>query len=267
MRCRFLSVLLVPFAAAEPLAAQSASLYAPGAHRYEVTNLVQREQENLGDTQTFEIRVLQQLSMELVRQARDTLSFTMTLDSTSSTTPDGAELPNLDGLKGVGIRGTMSSTGKVYRYDPLAPIEEETAKEVQAAMSRLLPVFPQGTRVGTTWADTNVTTMSNATSDLRTTTIVTSTVLADTTYDGQPAMRVEKRYAQTVTGSGAQLGETMKIEGSGNGDGMTYVSRSGVYLGSTTKITSRTVLTLTPSGLSIPVTTTQTSIVKHLPAR
>jgi hypothetical protein len=264
---RRIAFAVLPALAAVPLRAQSTSLYAPGAHRYEVSNVLQREQETLGDKQTFEMRVLQQLSMELARSARDTLSFTMTLDSTSSTTPDGAELPNLNGLKGVGIRGTMSSLGKVYRYDPLTSIDEETAKEVQAAMSRLLPVFPKGTGVGTTWADTNVTTMSNANSDLRTTTIVTSTVLADTTYDGQSAVRVQKRFAQSVTGSGAQLGETMKIEGSGSGEGMIYVSRSGVYLASTTKITSRTLLTLTPSGLSIPVTTTQTSIVKHLPAR
>lgn len=266
MHCRVIAAVTLLVTVAPAARAQSATMYSPGRHRYEVVNVIQREQENLGAKQSFELRFLQQVSMELAARPGDTLAFTMTLDSTSSSTPDGSELPSLDGLKGVGIRGTMSPLGRVYRYEPLASLEEETAKEVQGGMSRLLPVFPKGARVGTTWVDTNVTAMTNAGSDLRTTTIVTSKVLDDTIVDGERALRVQQQYTQTIAGSGAQLGETMKIEGSGSGDGISYVSRAGVYLASSTRITSRMVLTLEPSGLSIPVTQKLTSTVRHLPA-
>lgn len=261
-RIAALSILLL---AAPTAAAQNGALYVPGAHRYEVTNVVQREQENLGVKQTFEFRTVQQVSLQLSRHGRDTLAFTVTLDSSSSSTPDGAELPDLNGLKGIGIRGAMSALGRVYEYRPVADLNEETARELQMGMSRLLPVFPQGVGVGTTWTDTNVTAVTNEGSDLRTTTIVTSTVLADTTYDGQPALRVQRRVTQSMSGTGAQLGQTMKMEGSGTGEGISYVSRAGVYLAATDRVTSRMTLTLAPSGLTIPVTQTLTSSVRRLP--
>ncbi|HJU90960.1 MAG TPA: hypothetical protein VJ672_16365 [Gemmatimonadaceae bacterium] len=249
------------------LAQNGGSLYTPGAHRYGFTSLVKREQEHLGTKQSMEITTIQQVSLQLARKARDTLSFDVTLDSSSSTASNGAELPNLNGLKGVGIKGTLSPLGKVYAFAPKVALDDELVKQIQTGMSRMLPVFPKGVSVGTSWVDTNVTSVNTGGNDLRTTTIVTSTVLPDTTYDGQPAIRVQRKFAQKMTGKGTQLGQTMEFDGTGDGSGTYYVSRAGVFLGSTETTSSTMTLTLQPSGMSIPVKQSVTSTVQRLPAR
>ena len=244
-----------------------ATLYTPGSHRYGFTSQVKREQEHMGTKQSMEITTVQQVSLQLARKTRDTLSFDVTLDSSSSTASNGAELPNLNGLKGVGIHGTLSPLGKVYAFAPKAALDDDLVKQIQTGMSRMLPVFPKGVAVGTAWVDTNVTTVNTDGNDLRTTTIVTSTVLSDTTYEGQPAIRVQRKFAQKMGGKGTQLGQTMQFDGVGDGSGMYYVSRSGVFLGSTETTSSTMTLTLQPSGIAIPVKQSVTSTVQRLPAR
>jgi hypothetical protein len=248
-----------------PLDAQT-GLYTPGNHRYGFVSVVKREQEHMGTKQSMEITTTQQVSLEMGRKGRDSLTFRVTLDSSSSTASDGAELPSLNGLKGIGIHGMVSPFGKVYQYAPQVALDDELVKQLQTGMSQLLPVFPKGVRVGTTWVDTNVTAVNNPGTELRTTTIITSTILSDTTYDGAPAIRVERKFAQQMTGKGEQLGQTMEFGGSGGGGGMYYVSRGGVYLGSTETTTSTMTLTLQPSGMTIPVRQTVTSTVARLPA-
>jgi hypothetical protein len=259
---------LLLLAPAALLSAQgAAALYTPGAHRYGFTSVVKREQEHLGTKQSLEITTVQQVSLELARKTRDTLTLVVTLDSSSSSASNGADLPNLNGLKGVGIQGTMSPAGKVYAFAPKTALDDELVKQIQTGMSRMLPVFPKGVAVGTAWVDTNVTAVNNEGNDLRTTTIVTSTILGDTTYDGQAAIRVQRKFAQKMSGKGAQLGETMQFDGAGDGSGMYYVSRAGVFLGSTETTSSSMTLSLQPSGLTIPVRQTVTSTVQRLPAR
>ncbi len=263
---RHLLLTLLLSGTALPVSAQTTALYSAGNHRYDVTSVVKREQEHLGTKQSMEITTMQQVSLELTQKGRDSLGFRVTLDSSSSTASDGAELPNLNGLKGIGIRGTLSPLGKVYEYAPQVALDDELVKQLQTGMSHLLPVFPKGVRVGTTWVDTNVTAVNSAGNDLRTTTIITSTILSDTTYEGGPAIRVERKFAQQMTGKGEQLGQTMQFEGSGGGSGMYYVSRGGIYLGSTESTSSTMTLTLQPSGVTIPVKQTVTSTVRRLPA-
>jgi hypothetical protein len=264
---RATSVLLLLTPTAILSAQGPTALYSPGSHRYAFTSVVKREQEHLGTKQSLEITTVQQVTLDLARKTRDTLSLVVTLDSSSSSASNGAELPDLNGLKGVGIQGAMSPSGKVYAFAPKTPLDDELVKQIQTGMSRMLPVFPKGVAVGTEWVDTNVTAVNSGGNDLRTTTIVTSTILADTTYDGQPAIRVQRKFAQKMTGKGSQLGETMQFDGTGDGGGMYYVSRAGVSLGSTETTSSSMTLSLQPSGVTIPVKQTVTSTVLRLPTR
>src|SRR4051812_45286122 len=94
---RLAAALLVAAPLVAPLAAQSVE-YATGTTKYRLTGTTKGTQTLPTGSVSFEVGVMQQLTVNLAKQARDTMKATMTLDTIAVKT-DG-QLPDLSALKG-----------------------------------------------------------------------------------------------------------------------------------------------------------------------
>lgn len=247
--------------------AQTPVRYAPGTQHYRLHSVVKRSQEMQGQKTEFEITTDQQVSVALAAgRAKDTLQFTYTLDSAKLVSNLPVQLPDVSKMQGTRVVGAMSPNGTVYSYqaDPAADSDADR-KAVTESMARFLVAVPTTAKIGSTWADTSSSTISREGSDLKTTTITSSRLVGDTTYNGQKAWRIERKSVLSLSGSQSQGDQQLSVVGEGTGNGMYYVSTKGAYLGSTATQNMTMTITIPASGLSVPVQQTATSSVALIP--
>ncbi|HEX5436955.1 MAG TPA: hypothetical protein VFW98_07345 [Gemmatimonadaceae bacterium] len=261
-----LALLLPTLLCAGGLSAQGKGFaYAPGAHHYRVTSTVTRTQEAGGQKAALKIDTDQRVTVTVTRHSADTLDFAVRLDSTSITSEPQVQLPDLSKYIGLNVSGAMSPGGKVFAMK--ASLDSASDPAVQGlveGLGRFLVPFPAGTRVGSTWADTNSTAPDSSGQGVTSKTITTSRVLGDTVYAGQRAWRVARTVGTTLDGSTTEGGQQLSVTGKGNGSGMFYVSHAGVYLGSTMK--QNTSMTISGAGgMTVPITQTGVSKIELMP--
>jgi hypothetical protein len=249
------------------LTGQQPITYAPGARRYHLRSVVTRVQEVQGQKTTFTITNEQRVTVRLSPRGTDTLDFTYTLDSSRLSSEPAAELPDVTKMQGTTISGSMSRSGHVYAYRSSLDDDSPDARSLVEGMSRFLMPLPKDAHVGSTWADTAHNSVRRDGNDIDMRTITSSTILGDTVYRGEPAWRVQRKSVLSLTGNQNQMGRTLHVEGTGDAAGMYYLSRSGVYLGSSATQNMKMTVTLPGGGISVPVTQTVVSIVELLPDR
>ena len=260
------AVLAAACCALAGAARAQAFAYAPGEHQYRVTSAIKRTQA-VGDREVNDSAVsVQVISLALARQAKDTLRFTYTVDSVWATIPEVERL--LAGMRGKRVTGTMSPLGDVYTFqvpaDSASPMGGQEFRSFRSFLIR----FPSGTlRPGQAWTDTVTATLGAAGLDGTETTILTSRVVGDTTVAGQTAWRVERTATATLSGSGTRSGQQFVLEGSRAVAGESYVSRSGVYLGSVSTQEGETVMMVVGSNRSLAVIQTATTHIERVPPR
>lgn len=249
---------------AAALPAQDAINYAPGAARYHLISVITRSQEQGGQTAEFRITNEQQVSVEISEHGRDTLDFAYTLDSSRVESDPPVQLPDVSKLVGTRVQGSMSPSGKVYAVTSSAAEDDADAMNLVEGMSKFLLPLPEDAAVGSSWTDTTVNSVKREGNNLDMSSVTTSRVLDDTTYNGQKAWRVQRTSVLSLQGKQSQAGQELQVEGEGRGSGMYYLSRAGVYLGSTATQSMNMRITLPATGETVPVKQAVTSTVEMM---
>lgn len=250
--------------AALSLPAQSIVHYAPGARRYHLISVVTRSQDVGGQQMQSKLTNEQLVSVALSAHGKDTLDFSYTMDSSALAADPPMELPDLSRMKGAQVQGHMAPTGKVYSYTSSAQKNDPDMQNLVDGMSRFLIVLPNDAKRGSTWVDTTRSTIDQNGAHLDLTSITTSRVVDDTTFHGQHAWRVRRSVALTMAGTQSQMGQSLTIDGAGTGEGIYYLSTSGVYLGSTATEQMQMKIVRKDTGQTIPVTQAVSSKVELL---
>ena len=237
--------------------------YAPGEQQYRVTSVI-NQTRRVGEQVVADSAVsVLVISLTLAAQAGDTLRFTYTVDSVWATRADAERV--LTGMRGKKVTGTMSPRGEVFTFRvPAGGASPMAGQEFQSFRSFLVRFPNAALRPGLSWADTARTAFSSAGIDGAETTILTSRVLGDTVIAGEPAWRVERTATATLSGAGTQSGHALVLEGNRSVAGVSYVSRSGLYLGAVSTQEGETAMLASASGPALVVTQTATTTIERV---
>ncbi|MEJ7810569.1 MAG: hypothetical protein WKG32_09205 [Gemmatimonadaceae bacterium] len=235
--------------------------YTPGMAKYRITQKMSQTQEMMGQKKTDSLSSVQLLSLDLAAKGKDSLAFTLTIDSTTtSMAPAQAELAKLNGKK---VTGAMSSLGKVASF--VAPVDSASptkGQEFESLRNFMLRFPDRNPKVGTSWVDTTNTPINNQGITGHATIIITSKIVGDTTVAGQKAWRVQRTGTTAVSGAGTQNGQALVLEGKGTLNGMSYVGANGVYLGANSTQNQEMSIQLPAMGMTVPITQTVSTMVE-----
>jgi hypothetical protein len=212
------------------LTAQTAE-YPAGTTKYRVVTNAKGSQTSPAGTQNFDIALREQLTVDLLKHAKDTLTATITLDSIALTSSAGPA-PDVSTVKGAKFVTTMSPTGKVYSTQPPAGLDP-TMAQITDGIGRFLPAYRANLAKGTTWADTTKGKITQQGMELDRTIVSTYVVSGDTTYAGQKALKIDRVTSTTASGSGNAQGTPITMETTGKGTSTYFMSPKGAFLGAT----------------------------------
>jgi len=215
-----------------------------------------------GQTQEAEVTTNQRVTVNIVSRAKDTLQYTITLDSVKVITT--APIPTGDQTKLMGLKftGAMSPHGKFFSSTP-----SDTSAEVASAidgMQRFLIPFSGSPKVGSSWVDTVSSKVTRQGVDVSTQAISTYKLTGDTTVAGQKAWRVQRNTAIALSGSGSSQGQPITLEGTGTSTGAFFVSDKGQYLASNNEQNVDLKIGVPAAGMEIPQTVRTTTKVEIL---
>jgi hypothetical protein len=226
-RLALLSTALAALAA--PASAQGVE-YTDGTTRYRVSTTTSGSQTTPLGSSNFELGVQQQITINLARQAKDTLLATVTLDSISLT--GAAAIADVSTLRGAKFVSLVSPTGRVYSTKA-PPAVDPVASQVAEGIVRILPAYHPDLRPGVTWADTSSGKVTQQGMELDRTVVSNFTVEHDTTIAGVRAFQVARVTSVKAAGSGSPQGTPVSMESSSTSNGKFFVSTKGVFLGAT----------------------------------
>jgi hypothetical protein len=214
---------------ARPARAQHVE-YLTGTTHYRVTTTTKGSQTTPLGNSDFELAVNQRITLELERQAKDTLLATITLDSIALTGAAGA--PDLSGLMGAKFVSLVSPTGRIYSTKPpsnASPLLSQFAEGI----ARVLPAYRADLRRGATWSDTTAGKMNQQGMDVDRTIIDNYTVEGDTTIAGEKAFKIARVTTARAVGRGDSQGTPVSLESSSTSNGAFFLSARGEFLGGT----------------------------------
>jgi hypothetical protein len=245
-------------------------IYASGTRRYRITSVDTRTQDQAGGRAPFEFATTttQFVTMVLASKARDTLALTLTIDSVVVNSTLDAPAADVQSFRGARMEGTMSPQGKLYVFAPPAGVTDNQTISLYRAFSRFLTAVPPQLGPGTTWTDTSAATFKRGEFDIKTSTVTTSKVTADTTLGGQHAWRVERSAVIATSGEGKEKDKPIHLLADGTIRTVQFLSVSGIFLGSTGTQTNRVQMSMEESagGVSSPIQEVIKSTVESLPA-
>jgi len=257
---RTLTTSLAIALAALALPAQ-AIRYAPGQYRYAVVDSIKRSDVRGEAKQSYTLVATQQMAILLTPRGGDSLRARYTLEVNRLSSDLPVQLPQVQKLEGTVVEGTMTAAGRMVRHTYHSP--DSVSLEVAALadnMTQFLLWVTPGATVGRSITDTTSSRQTDGGSDITERTVTTTTIEGDTTFAGQPAWRIRRDTETRVDGVLMQQGNAMQESGGGNGTGYFYISKSGVYLGSSARSSTTTTLKL-PDGTSIASALNAVSIV------
>lgn len=212
---------------AAPLRAQGVE-YAAGITRYRLMTTTKGTQTSPMGNQDFQIDARQQLTVNLAKQTKDTMVATVTLDSLSVTSAQGA--PDLSRLLGSKFITYISPTGRVYSTRSADGTDPMLAQVTESA-ARFLPAYRRDMKAGMTWSDTTTGKVTQQGLEVDRTIVSNFTVLADTAVAGEKAFKVERRSTVKAAGSGSAQGSPIALESMTTSAGVFFVTPKGRYLG------------------------------------
>jgi hypothetical protein len=264
MTLRSLSALLVTSTILASGAARAQQTqYAPGTSQYRLKAVNKLTQEAQGQKVEQEVTSEQRLTVVLDRRSRDTLSFAMTLDSANVRTTAGPS-PDLSAIIGMKVTGALSPFGAVYMTKVPEGGDSTMAGPLADELSRFLPRLRPGLAIGTTWTDTTAGKVNQTGMSLDRKVISTSKVVADTTYEGQRAWRIERATQTTFAGSGTMQGQPLTMEGAAKGTDNLFIAPTGVYLGGLLTNAATIKVTMVANGMEVGLTQNQNTTVTRV---
>jgi hypothetical protein len=210
-----------------PLAAQGVE-YAPGTTRYRVSTTTRGSQTTPLGSSDFELGIEQQITLELARQAKDTLLATVTLDSIAVS--GAGAMADVSALRGAKFVSLVSPTGRVYSTKSPTNANPLVA-QLAEGIARFLPTYRPDLTPGATWSDTTIGRMSQQGMELDRTIVSNYTVEHDTTIGGMKVHKVARVTSVKAAGSGTPQGTPVSMESSSTSNGAFFLSETGVFLG------------------------------------
>jgi hypothetical protein len=242
--------------------------YAPGLQHYRLHLTDRRVQEKDGQKSEGTITNDQLITIDIRGPhssgevgKNDTLRFAMSLDSISLNSTYSVSLPDVSAMQGTTVSGDMLPSGRVlnFKSDTKAQDGVDRSSMVES-MAHFFPTLPDTAKMGSKWTDTTNANLSNNGTIMQTQTIATTSVVGDTTYDGQRAWRIQRQAIFKISGSQVQEKQQISMSGDGTGEGTFYIGFNGVYLASVWE--KKMNLVVKSAGEVIPATTTSTSTVE-----
>ena len=225
-RLSAVAVLAGPLAAVS-LAAQGVE-YAAGTTKYKLTTTTSGTQTSPMGSQEYKIDVLQRLTVNLAKQAKDTLLETVTLDSVAVNSPQGPQ--DVSRLIGSKFVSYISPTGRVYSSVPVQGTDPMLG-QVAEAVGRFLPSYRREMKAGLTWSDTTAGKVTQQGMELDRTIVSDYKVVGDTSVSGARAYKVERVSNVKASGSGTTQGTPVSLESTTVSNAVLLLSDKGVYLG------------------------------------
>lgn len=219
-------LLLAPLVAA-PLRAQGVE-YSAGTTRYRLSTSTKGSQTSPMGSQDFQIDARQQLTVNIAKQTKDTMVATVTLDSLSVKSAQGA--PDLSRLLGSKFVSYISPTGRVYSTKAAEGTDPVLA-QVSESVARFLPTYRRDMRAGMTWSDTVSGKITQQGLEVDRTIISRYTVIGDTAVAGEKAFKVERASTVKAAGSGSAQGTPISLESATTSNAVFFLSPKGQYLG------------------------------------
>lgn len=250
--------------AGAPAVAMAQFSYAPGTSQYRITSSMKGAQEAMGQRQEIESSSNQLITVAVARAGKDTLQVTTTMDSITIVGPMGMTPPGVDKMRGTKVVAHVSPTGQVYAVTMPVPDSITDAANLTYEMSNVLPKMRGGLKAGFTWTDTTARKVNQGGIDLDRSTVATYTVAGDTTISGQKAMKVARKSKTTMSGSGAQGGQPMTVEGTSEGNGTMFITSSGSFLGYTNSESVNIKVLLAANGMEVGITQDATTKIEKV---
>ena len=261
MNARTALLFFVLLVIAMPVSAQHVE-YADGTTRYRVSTTTKGSQTTPLGSSDFELGVQQQITLNLSRQAKDTLLATVTLDSISLSGAGAAA--DVSALRGAKFVTLVSPTGRVYSSktpESANPLVAQLAEGV----ARFLPAYRAELRTGATWSDTSSGKVTQQGMDLDRTVVSNYTVEHDTTIAGLKAFKVLRVTSVKAAGSGKPQGTPVSMESSSTSNGAFFVSTGGVFLGGTSNDDVNLKLTILAQGAEISMKQVAQTSIEPIP--
>ena len=227
-RLAFALTIIAPVLTGAVLSAQNVE-YAPGTMRYRISTTTKGSQTSGANSASFDIVVLEDLTVKLAKPSRDTVTATATLDSVSVKSSGGT--PDVSKLKGITFVSRISPTGKFYSA-ALPQGMDAIGGQIVDGVSHFLPSWRSNLANGTTWTDTVSGKVNQNGMDVDRTSISSYVVKGDSTIRGMKAMRIHRTTAVKATGAGTMQGAAVSMESTGTSVGSFFVTATGKFLGS-----------------------------------
>jgi hypothetical protein len=250
-------LLAAPLVAA-PLRAQGVE-YAPGTTHYRISTLTKGSQTSPMGSQEFQMDIKQLLTVDLARQAKDTVVATITLDSVDIQNAQGKQ--DLSRLLGTKFVTYVSPTGKLYATRPPAG-NDPLLTQMTEGVSRFLPSYRRDVHAGMTWADTVNDKVNQQGLELNRQMVSNYKVLADTTVSGQKAFKVSRVSKVKAAGSGTASGQPISVESATTSEAVFFLSPKGQYLGGRQNDDVEAKVTVLAQNAEINVKQTATSTIE-----
>jgi hypothetical protein len=135
---------------------------------------------------------------------------------------------------------------------------------VQGFLTDFFPWVKAGAKAGEQWADTSAKATTSGTDSVVVKRITAYRVVGKDTRESRKALRVSSEYSSTVAGTQPTPNGPARIEGSGKGTGIYFVSPEGIYLGGDWQLHSALTISGAFANEPVPITITQVTKVTAL---
>lgn len=249
MNARFPLLIAVLLVGALPLRAQNVE-YAVGTTRYRVATTTKGTQTTPLGNSDFELGLRQQITLNLARQAKDTIVATITLDSIALS--GAAASADVSSLMGATFTSLVSPTGRVYSTKAPSGANPLVA-QISEAISRFLPSYRGNLKTGLAWSDTTSGKIRQQGMDVDRTIVSHFTVEGDTMIGGVKAYKVARVSLVKAAGSGTSQGVPVSMESNSTSNGRFFLSDGGLFLGATSEDDMNLKLKILAQGAEISI--------------
>jgi hypothetical protein len=167
-----------------------------------------------------------------------------------------------DSARGSEFHGFLSTAGKLSELELVS--SSQAAAKVQGFLADFFPWVKSGVKVGEKWADTSSKTTTSGTDSVVVKRIVAYQAMGNETRNARKAVRIASQYSSNVLGTQPTPNGPAKIEGTGSGTGIYFVSPDGTYLGGDWHLQSALKISGSFANDPLPITITQTTKVTAL---
>ncbi|HET7469490.1 MAG TPA: hypothetical protein VFJ81_07430 [Gemmatimonadales bacterium] len=169
-----------------------------------------------------------------------------------------------DSARGAEFHAFLSAAGKLSTLE--AVNVSPAAARVQGFLTDFFPWVKARAKPGEQWADTSTQATTNGLDSVVVRRVTSYRVAGRETRGARKALRVTSEYSSTIRGTQpTDTGQPARIEGSGTGSGVYFVSPDGAYLGGDWRLESALTIAGAFAEHPLPITISQTTKVTPIP--